>query len=135
MNIAKSVIQELDVPWQCTDTIKQLAKNEALRCIRQGVKPDKVFIKTLVPLVFHSQRDARHGIAKIAACGMGAVDRFRYKSVATHFEWSYCEPICDFPEHAQLQWRIFSLENGHKGEFPAGRYGCRCLSSAHFKDD
>lgn len=55
MGIAKSAIQELDLPWQCTDMIKQAAKDEALRCIRQGVKPDKVFIKTLVPLVFHSQ--------------------------------------------------------------------------------
>lgn len=34
MGIAKSAIQELDLPWQCTDMIKQAAKDEALRCIR-----------------------------------------------------------------------------------------------------
>lgn len=134
LDVAKNAIQQFEVPWLCDEALKQEAKAEALNCIVGGVK-SKAFLKQLVPAVFKTRRDASHGIAKISACGWEAISRFRYKGLVKRFQWNYCEPICDFPEHAKLDWKTFSIEKGHKGEFPASRYGCRCRSSAHFEDD
>ena len=133
---ASVTIQALTIPWNCDDSIKRQAKDEALRCVLAGCVTSKAFLKTLVPVVFRTQSEAKHGMAKIYVSAIAAVSRAQWAEVGLKkFEWHYLAPICDFPEHAQLHGRKFSATKGHKGEFPASRYGCRCLAMVCFEED
>ncbi|RCS59595.1 hypothetical protein DU000_02430 [Parvibium lacunae] len=129
LDVAKKAINNFHIPWHCDDALIAETKKEAIRCLAAGVR-SKSFLNELVPKVFKTKRDATHGIAKITSCGHEAINLYRLAEIGEkRFVWRYCELLCDFPEHSKLDGKEFSLNKGHKGEFPSSRYGCRCRGS------
>lgn len=128
----KIAIQEIELPWECNQDLKQKAKKIAIYAAANGLVPTN-FIKELVPSVFRTQRDAKHAMAKLTAIGLAAVTYEVWRSVnVTKYEWNWLPFICEYQEHEGRNWKQFMLING---DLPGTRYGCRCYGKAIFLDE
>jgi uncharacterized protein with gpF-like domain len=127
---AEKAIQELIIPWECSQEQIDEAKKEALKSFFVG-SVIKTYAGTLSPRIFRTKRDAHHAMAKIQACASAAVDRHRAQAIgAKKFRWNYLDSnLCDFPEHKKYDKGIYTYKTGAKGDWPAKNYGCRCWSS------
>lgn len=127
----ESAIQNLNIPWDCDESLIVEVKKAAVEAVINGWASHSVMEK-LVPSIFKTKREAKWVFASLFICGMSAINHARLKSMGCKkFRWSYLHipKSCIYKDHIKRDGKKFDI---NFTDWPASKYLCRCAAESVF---